>query len=462
MFKLADRYDHSRSGLRAHYHAALRLPWTGVEERPVRRRPGRADRQPRKASGTSKTFAARQAISGAGRGVPDARNAGAVTSLSPTPSPPPGAFPPMRTQRWTLAVVSAATAMLMLDIAVVNTALSDIAMDLNTGLSGLQWVVDAYTLALAAIVLTAGSLADRLGRRRLFLIGLGIFTATSLGCRRRRHHVLNTPRRAGHRRRDHVRHLAGAARERLSRRARARRRARRLRRDDRRRLRRRPARRRRAHQRPRLALDLPRQHPDRPRAASSRRARTCRSRATPPPTASTGPARSPSPAACSCSCSRCCAATTTAGRAPILGELAGATALIAAFVAVERASRSRCCRCACSGSRRSPARRSRPSRSRRRSSRSSSTRRSTCSRSLGLSAIEAGLVYLPATITMLFVSGATARWAAAHRAADGRRRARARRRRHGPVHARRRRLGVDDRPARRIVALIGTGCSTRR
>ena len=86
------------------------------------------------------------------------------------------------TQRWTLAVVCAATAMLMLDIAVVNTALSDIAADLNTGLSGLQWVVDAYTLALAAVVLTAGSLADRFGRRRLFMIGLSIFTVTSLVC----------------------------------------------------------------------------------------------------------------------------------------------------------------------------------------------------------------------------------------------------------------------------------------
>ena len=86
------------------------------------------------------------------------------------------------TQRWTLAVVCAATAMLMLDIAVVNTALSDIAADLNTGLSGLQWVVDAYTLALAAVVLTAGSLADRFGRRVLFTIGLSIFTVTSLAC----------------------------------------------------------------------------------------------------------------------------------------------------------------------------------------------------------------------------------------------------------------------------------------
>jgi len=86
------------------------------------------------------------------------------------------------TQRWTLAVVCAATAMLMLDIAVVNTALSDIAADLNTGLSGLQWVVDAYTLALAAVVLTAGSLADRLGRRMMFTVGLSIFTVASLVC----------------------------------------------------------------------------------------------------------------------------------------------------------------------------------------------------------------------------------------------------------------------------------------
>jgi EmrB/QacA subfamily drug resistance transporter len=88
----------------------------------------------------------------------------------------------MRTQRWTLVVVCAATAMLMLDIAVVNTALSRIGEDLHTGLSGLQWVVDAYTLALATVVLSAGSVADRLGRKRLFEIGLSIFTLSSLAC----------------------------------------------------------------------------------------------------------------------------------------------------------------------------------------------------------------------------------------------------------------------------------------
>src|SRR4051794_29968927 len=84
-----------------------------------------------------------------------------------------------KVRRWTLAVVSIATAMLMLDIAVVNTALSDMGRDLHTGLDGLKWVVDAYTLALAAVVLTTGSLADRLGRRRVFAAGLVVFTITS-------------------------------------------------------------------------------------------------------------------------------------------------------------------------------------------------------------------------------------------------------------------------------------------
>jgi EmrB/QacA subfamily drug resistance transporter len=88
----------------------------------------------------------------------------------------------MTSKRWTLVVVCVATAMLMLDIAVVNTALSKMAEDLDAGLSGLQWVVDAYTLALAAVVLTAGSLADRFGRKRLFQVGLAIFTAASAGC----------------------------------------------------------------------------------------------------------------------------------------------------------------------------------------------------------------------------------------------------------------------------------------
>jgi EmrB/QacA subfamily drug resistance transporter len=82
----------------------------------------------------------------------------------------------------TIAMACLATAMLMLDISVINTALSEIADGLDTGLSGLQWVIDAYTIPLAATVLTAGALADRLGRRRLFIYGLVIFTVSSALC----------------------------------------------------------------------------------------------------------------------------------------------------------------------------------------------------------------------------------------------------------------------------------------
>jgi EmrB/QacA subfamily drug resistance transporter len=85
--------------------------------------------------------------------------------------------------KWlTLGVVCLATAMLMLDIAVVNTALPRIAHSLHSGLSGVEWVVDAYTLALATVVLSVGSLADRLGRRLIFAIGMVLFTASSLAC----------------------------------------------------------------------------------------------------------------------------------------------------------------------------------------------------------------------------------------------------------------------------------------
>jgi EmrB/QacA subfamily drug resistance transporter len=81
---------------------------------------------------------------------------------------------------WTLLAVSVATFMLLLDITVVNTALPAIEEDLGATFTELQWVVDAYALALAALVLTAGVLGDRLGRRRIFAAGLGIFALASL------------------------------------------------------------------------------------------------------------------------------------------------------------------------------------------------------------------------------------------------------------------------------------------
>jgi EmrB/QacA subfamily drug resistance transporter len=86
----------------------------------------------------------------------------------------------MERKWWTLIAVSVATFMLLHDITVVNTALPAIQEDLNATFTDLQWVVDAYTLPLAALVLTAGVLADRLGRRRVFATGLGIFTLGSL------------------------------------------------------------------------------------------------------------------------------------------------------------------------------------------------------------------------------------------------------------------------------------------
>jgi EmrB/QacA subfamily drug resistance transporter len=86
----------------------------------------------------------------------------------------------MHRKWWTLFAVSVATFMLLLDITVVNTALPAIEADLGASFTELQWVIDAYTLSLAALVLTAGVLADRLGRRRVFAAGLAIFTLASL------------------------------------------------------------------------------------------------------------------------------------------------------------------------------------------------------------------------------------------------------------------------------------------
>jgi EmrB/QacA subfamily drug resistance transporter len=88
----------------------------------------------------------------------------------------------MERKWWTLLLISIATFMLLLDITVVNVALPDIQRDLGASLSSLQWVVDAYSLTLAAFLLTAGSLGDRLGRRRVFSLGFGIFTFASFLC----------------------------------------------------------------------------------------------------------------------------------------------------------------------------------------------------------------------------------------------------------------------------------------
>jgi EmrB/QacA subfamily drug resistance transporter len=83
---------------------------------------------------------------------------------------------------WALAAVCTATFMLLLDITIVNVALPEIREDLDASFTDLQWVVDAYALGLAALLLVAGSLADRLGRRLIFVGGLVVFVLASIAC----------------------------------------------------------------------------------------------------------------------------------------------------------------------------------------------------------------------------------------------------------------------------------------
>jgi EmrB/QacA subfamily drug resistance transporter len=83
---------------------------------------------------------------------------------------------------WTLLAVCTGVFMLLLDITIVNVALPDMQKALGASLSDLQWVIDAYALTLAALLLTAGSLADLLGRRLVFSVGIVVFTLGSLLC----------------------------------------------------------------------------------------------------------------------------------------------------------------------------------------------------------------------------------------------------------------------------------------
>src|SRR6476469_6576244 len=83
---------------------------------------------------------------------------------------------------WTLAAVCLGTFMLLLDVTIVNVALPAIQKDLGASFSDLQWVIDAYALTLAALLLVSGSFADLIGRRRVFILGLILFSAASFAC----------------------------------------------------------------------------------------------------------------------------------------------------------------------------------------------------------------------------------------------------------------------------------------
>ena len=88
----------------------------------------------------------------------------------------------MERKWWTLVAVCTAIFMLLLDITVVNVALPQIASSLHASFTDLQWVIDAYALSLAVFVLTGGSIADLLGRRRVFAAGVALFTGASILC----------------------------------------------------------------------------------------------------------------------------------------------------------------------------------------------------------------------------------------------------------------------------------------
>jgi EmrB/QacA subfamily drug resistance transporter len=91
-------------------------------------------------------------------------------------------FAPENQKWWTLAAVAVGLFMIMLDNTVVNVALPSIRRELGISLSDLEWVVNGYALTFAVLMLTGGKLADLLGRRRIFIVGLVVFTLSSLAC----------------------------------------------------------------------------------------------------------------------------------------------------------------------------------------------------------------------------------------------------------------------------------------
>src|SRR6266700_5744896 len=91
-------------------------------------------------------------------------------------------FAPENRKWWTLVAVSFGLFMIMLDNTLVNVALPSIRNDLGISISELEWVVNAYALTFGVLLLSGGKLADLLGRRRIFIAGLVIFTASSFFC----------------------------------------------------------------------------------------------------------------------------------------------------------------------------------------------------------------------------------------------------------------------------------------
>ena len=89
---------------------------------------------------------------------------------------------PAQRRGMVLAAATLGFGVIQLDVSVVNVAVKALAAGLGAGVSGVQWVVDAYTLTFAALILTAGAFGDRIGARRVMLAGFCVFIAASVAC----------------------------------------------------------------------------------------------------------------------------------------------------------------------------------------------------------------------------------------------------------------------------------------
>src|SRR3989475_11841738 len=84
--------------------------------------------------------------------------------------------------RWTLGATILASSMTFIDGTVVNVALPALQADLHATITDVQWVIEAYALFLGALILVGGSMGDQFGRKRMFLLGVTLFTAASIAC----------------------------------------------------------------------------------------------------------------------------------------------------------------------------------------------------------------------------------------------------------------------------------------
>src|SRR6201996_5850628 len=107
-----------------------------------------------------------------------ATNGLGTKGLRTTTSKPPR----RRSAGWALLATSLGFGVVQLDVSVVNVAIKPIGADLGGGVSGLQWVVGAYTLTFAALILSAGALGDRIGAKRMFVGVFALFTLASAAC----------------------------------------------------------------------------------------------------------------------------------------------------------------------------------------------------------------------------------------------------------------------------------------